>query len=240
VPVLIILCDPKTRVCYWEHFVPHNTEPTEKGWKICVPFDQSLRLEDQERLRVIAGDAIEYNSALENYWSENRLLSESFIYCVIGRDEIEKKNILNIKEFLCRIMMSKPLARKIQGNIELIIDGYDDDIRELWQIPEVNTWFEVAEPVVKYWFYFLRSSERAAALRVFIHSRCGARWVGDVPKVGEAGKVEIDNTLLVSLFERNFGWLNEIIAFLNFPEEENKKISFQVARLVGYEPEHEH
>jgi len=44
-PVLILLCDPATRTCYWEHIAAPNVARTPKGWKITVPRAKTLSVE---------------------------------------------------------------------------------------------------------------------------------------------------------------------------------------------------
>ena len=41
--------------------------------------------------------------------------------------------------------MNDTLLLKLQGRIEISISGYDDDPRELWEIPEVIAWFKKAD-----------------------------------------------------------------------------------------------
>src|SRR5437016_1369838 len=41
-PVVIVLCDPASQNCYWVHFQAERTQSTKSGWKITVPFDNTL------------------------------------------------------------------------------------------------------------------------------------------------------------------------------------------------------
>lgn len=41
-PVIIILCNPDSKVCWWVKISPVCIERTPKGWKIIVPFEQRL------------------------------------------------------------------------------------------------------------------------------------------------------------------------------------------------------
>jgi HEAT repeat protein len=41
-PVILVLYDPATRNCLWQVIEPEKIEPTAKGWKIVVPFAQTV------------------------------------------------------------------------------------------------------------------------------------------------------------------------------------------------------
>jgi hypothetical protein len=41
-PVLVVLCDPETRTCYWEHVAVPNVARTPKAWKMTVPRAKTL------------------------------------------------------------------------------------------------------------------------------------------------------------------------------------------------------
>jgi hypothetical protein len=41
-PVVVVLCDPVTQVCYWEQVTTPNVTRTEAGWKLTVPRCQTL------------------------------------------------------------------------------------------------------------------------------------------------------------------------------------------------------
>lgn len=41
-PVIVVLCDPETSNCYWQHISADNVTRTEKGWTMTVPSEQTL------------------------------------------------------------------------------------------------------------------------------------------------------------------------------------------------------
>jgi hypothetical protein len=54
-PVLVIICDPKSNKCYWQEVSGANTEPLEKGWKLVIPRTHVLGSESKQALSQIAG-----------------------------------------------------------------------------------------------------------------------------------------------------------------------------------------
>lgn len=238
VPVLIVLCDPASRTCYWEHLDLTKTEPTQSGWKMCIPFEQTLCSGAQTSLKAIAGPVIDYTTQLQDYWSINHLVKQDFdfILYAINRSDIENQEYSNVTAFFNRFRATKTLAKKMQAKIDISISGYEFDRRELWQIPEVTLWFHKVEPQVKYWFYFLTADQLAGGLTLLTFCRCKARWLGRPSKIAEqsGGMVDMNGNLFGKFLERNYGWLNEISEWLNLSMEDNKKISLSVARRLGY------
>jgi hypothetical protein len=49
-PVFIILHNPITNKTYWQRVIPTKTEETAKGWKIAVPYTQSLSVAHKENI----------------------------------------------------------------------------------------------------------------------------------------------------------------------------------------------
>jgi len=82
-PVLIVLCDPSKKTCYWEHIAAPNVSRTPKGWKITVPQARILDADHKAALEKLTEppqpiDFIE----LALY----KLLMEKFQYMVIAQE----------------------------------------------------------------------------------------------------------------------------------------------------------
>ena len=69
---------------------------------------------------------------------------------VIERSDVETRNHEMVRTLLYHPMCAKAPG-DLEGNLELLgfltlaISGYDDDPREVWQVPEVRTWFAELE-----------------------------------------------------------------------------------------------
>ena len=82
---------------------------------------------------------------LKSHWAFNKTLDNfDFIYYAIDRDDIESRNTKPIAEFFKRISVNDNLCRKFQGKVEIMVSGYNEDSRELWEIKEVRKWFKKA------------------------------------------------------------------------------------------------
>jgi hypothetical protein len=52
-PVLLVLCDPTTELCYWAHVAPSYVTRTPAGWKIIIPRSQTLTLDHKTELEIV-------------------------------------------------------------------------------------------------------------------------------------------------------------------------------------------
>ncbi|WP_437279474.1 DUF4365 and DUF1817 domain-containing protein [Sorangium sp. So ce375] len=234
VPVLIVLCDPGTKKCYWTPFRAEAIEPTDTGWKLCVPFSNALDAQSTDLLAEAAGPPRDYSSALEHYWAVNKAIGiSSLIFYNADRIDIEQNNEGVVVDFFQRLQRTSEFARASQGKVELVISGYDDDPRELWEIPEVVRWVRNAELLGKYWFFFLTPVWPARGLATLIYCSCGASWV-TLPPANSTGSfpIKLDEGLLGEFLRRNFAWLNEIAELLRLSESEIERISMDIIEYI--------
>jgi hypothetical protein len=230
-PTIIVICDPKTRACYWELLTPERTQGTGDGWKITIPRHQLLDASHKGQLHEIAGAATDVVSELESYWAINKIVAEAgaLIY-TIDRADIESLNIEEASKFFERLSATRDFAVQNQDKVILHVWGYDDDERELWEISEVRRWFKAAEPIIKFWFYFLKNSDHQTSLKLLVS--CVCRVIRHKQK-GNRINLEFNKDDLVAFIQRNFEWLNEITDRLGLPIEDNKRLSFSAMDVLG-------
>jgi hypothetical protein len=230
-PILIMLCDPETLRCYWELFDPQRTEKTGSGWKTIIPFAQMLSATSKDGLLKIVGPAVDHTDELEKHWAFNELLvSMGRILFAIDKRDIEAGNIEPICDFFERLTKNYSVCERLRGKVEISVSGYEADSRELWQVPEVRSWFALAEPEVKYWFYFLPAEPPAAGLRLLFACLCEVETSKALDSQRRR-RVEMDTKMMAGLMEKNFIFLNELTDCLGMTVEHNKKISLDVVRL---------
>jgi hypothetical protein len=52
-PVILVICHPKTKECWWQEITPGTVECTEKAWKLVVPFAQRFHSTSKDALQTI-------------------------------------------------------------------------------------------------------------------------------------------------------------------------------------------
>lgn len=224
---LLIVCDPASDVCYWEFFDPARTEPTKTGWRIEIPRSNQISSSAAATIRQRVGLNIDHTEALQAYWALNSVISDAgAIIFTISRQSIESKDASEITSFFSRLYTTRAFALSNRSKVILHVYGYDDDERELWEIQEVRDFFSLAEPLVKYWFFFLKGEPSMVNSVKLL-----ACLVCPVTKV-DAPTTQVENVQLlmrpddiVKFIERNFLWLNEFTDRFGFSLKVNKELS---------------
>ncbi|HET6633069.1 MAG TPA: DUF4365 and DUF1817 domain-containing protein [Rhodanobacteraceae bacterium] len=235
-PVLIVICDEVSGTCYWAHFDPSATSTTGKGWKLTVPVENKLSGQKSRVLELLP-PAIDAAEAMEQYWAVNNLVGDSdYVHFIIDRPEVEALDTTRAREFFDRLRASKELAAHCQGTVEISLYGYDDDHRELFEIPQVRTYMTVLFSKLPEAFFFLRTGDRAFSLKAFAMCMSGTKIVERFAGPNGEHHVEYDTKIFVSKFlEPGFYGLNELTNWLGYSGDENKEICEKLMSMFGAE-----
>lgn len=233
--VLIVLCNPDSEECYWVKFDPTHTVGTPKGWKITVPFENTLRKSKNTILELLP-EPRDMLSEIEAYWKINELLVESgFNLFIIDRDEVEQLDTARIRDFFDHLRSTKELAFNCMGTIELSISGYDDDLRELFEIEEVVEFYKNLNSVIPELLFFLRSKGKCHTLPVIAACIGNAKIEGERAVYGTRHKVVFETRPIAEYLHTLWPGLNELTDWLDMDIEENKEITYSVVRSMGLE-----
>src|SRR5258706_8585899 len=74
--VLIVICHPKSDECYWVKFSPDQTQTTDAGWKITVPFENKLE-RSKGAIEALLPQLQDGIADLEMHLAFNNVLAES-------------------------------------------------------------------------------------------------------------------------------------------------------------------
>lgn len=104
--------------------------------------------------------------------------------------------------------------------MSIVIGGYDDDPRELFEIPEVYSYLHGLDQEWPFWFFFCTPES------IRLIGMCLASAVAVSP-----GKAYIPPQSLGYFMERGFAAVNHLFSHYGFPEAENEKLSIVVSQL---------
>ncbi|MDK1199553.1 DUF4365 and DUF1817 domain-containing protein [Cronobacter dublinensis] len=236
IPVLIIICHPEEDECYWVLFEPAATLQSGDNWKITIPFENKL-LSSKEELSNILQPPNDYLKEVEDYWAMNDVIVKHshFLY-IIDKQDVNELNVSDVKLFFQRLTSSREMAEHCQGKVEISFHGYDQDPRELFEIPEVRSYASLLSKALPDLFFFAYIGPNGNGLKTI------AMCLTDVKRLSKKsihdGKIPVEISLLgVALFmEEHWPGLNEMTDWLKMPIEENKRISFNIMRELGFEP----
>ena len=225
-PVVIVLCNPKTKQCFWVHFAPGKTERTQSGWKVIVPRRNVLSPATKQELLELVDPAKDFLAKLDSQWAYNETLAKwDSVHYAVDKTTIEAGCVEPAADFFSRIRDNDKLCRRFQGKIELSIAGYEDDDRELYEIEEVRSWFAKADGAVCDWFFFLQPTPPAFGLKLYLFCVCSTNRV-DI-RDGRV-LVSVDLQCKAGLLLRNWPRLNRMTERLGLSEEENERIGCAV------------
>ena len=99
----------------------------------------------------------------------------SLLLIAISREEIETKNWAGGRELLSGLAGSKKRVGRWRGGVEIVITGYDEDRRELYEIAEVRKFISRIDEVWPFAFHYL--SREGTFLWTLLYTQCAAQVV---------------------------------------------------------------
>ena len=185
------------------------------------------------------GEVIDYMSQIEYQWEINKSIKESpLTFLNVSKKEIIAKDVSGFTDLLKVLTINDEMIIKARGKLTFLIDGYNDDRREIYEIAEVREWTKLVIPAFKYWGYFLNMDTR-------IHKLAGLRVVHfcyvDVSVVRYNKKTKIksisfDIQQTADLMTQLFSWLNEFCDKYPVAEEFNRIQSDLIANVLFERP----
>lgn len=168
IPVIILIVDDTTEEIYWCLCDPNKTDKAGKSWKIIVPCKQQLTKASKEELAQYISPTIDYVSQLEHFWKGNKMLKEhERIMLLVAKDEILELDFENLIMAFDRFETSgEDLIIHLRNKVDVLVHGYDEDPREIDQIPEVMHWAREVFKQIDNWPYFLTMDKAAQFVKV--------------------------------------------------------------------------
>jgi hypothetical protein len=233
-PVIIILVDDIKEEAFWCYCDATKTERTVDKWKITVPFKQQLKANSKDELLKYVSPVRDYVSQLENFWEMNKRLKEAAMLVFnIEKKQIHKKTYIEIIAGLNRLQVNPELVKELKEKVEIFIDGYNEDSRELFEIPEVNEWAKKIFTNTSGLSYFLTKDSKAQFFNVLKMIYMVDK---NVPKKNYFEKGELKFKININLKDLTFlkllyNDLNEFCEKHNLSEKVNREITRSV--LLG-------
>jgi len=145
------------------------------------------------------------------------------IFLVFSREQILAMDLQEPLTVLRQLAGNPEKAVSACGRISLVIDGYNTDSRELFEIPEVRRYIQQLDAMWPYWFFYL--SQVDDSIKVIESCLCDSIEV--VP-----GVTSIDTEQLNDCLTRHFSALNSYCEAINLPESKIQEISEGIISLI--------
>jgi len=138
------------------------------------------------------------------------------VVLLISRREVEQADLSSVLSRLRVFLATREDAWRYRGQMTLVVDGYNNDPRELVDIPEVRALLRLLESEWPYWAFFFNQVDDS--IKLLLSCVAGSRYLGN-------GAVEMDADLVAAAMARAFGGMNAVFERFNFPEEELELMS---------------
>jgi hypothetical protein len=151
-----------------------------------------------------------------------------FIFLVIGRSQIESGDISEPLSVLRRLL-DRSAAVRFCEHVDIGVHGFDDDSRELYDIPEVRDFIYRLDKEFPYWLYFL--TKRGLGLQFVLFC-----FLPDCLNPAEQPAIAF-NHLTNYLENRGFLAMNNICAFAGCSYQEIERLTDRVMAYVVNGPD---
>lgn len=138
------------------------------------------------------------------------------VVLMISRREVEAGDIASVVSRVKPFLANREDAWRYRGQMTLVVDGYNNDPRELVDIPEVRALLRGLEAAWPYWAYFFNQVDDS--IKLLLCCIAGSRFPG-------RGAVEMDADLVAAALKRAIGGMNMIFNRFGFAEGELVKMS---------------
>ena len=98
------------------------------------------------------------------------------VVLMISRREVEAADVLSIVSRLKVFLATREDAWRYRGQMALVVDGYNNDPRELVDIPEVRALLRGLEAAWPYWAYFFNQVDDS--IKLLLSCVAGSRFLG--------------------------------------------------------------
>lgn len=230
-PIILLVLNSDCTEGRWVEFKYNIISQSKKGWWIEIPDKNALNQETKEKWELIVGDIPDNSEIINSSWQINKLIDESeFGIYKVPKYDVLKCNFKGLIDVIERLSRNRKSVLKNRGTLEVLIDGYDEDPREVYEIPEIRHWYNESIKAGIPWFYFIGSRLGKMGLKVLLFCYCEIKIESEKSGIT---KVKITSLEMIpDWLDQNFGNLNRFTDEKDIPEEINKEMSDRATSFV--------
>lgn len=146
------------------------------------------------------------------------------LIAVVSRTDVESNDISTTLDALSSLLTDNATVRKFQGSVAVSFDGFNEDPREIYEIPQIRRFCTELDRYFPYWLYFLSTDD--SSLKMITFCLC------KVEKKGP-GLVTLDNMDLGRFLHSHFTAMNELFDRHSLDTETNRAISENILRYFN-------
>lgn len=131
----------------------------------------------------------------------------------IQRVWVEANDLRPAVAALERVLANTETVQRFKGRLHLFFDGYDDDPRELWVIPEVHAYVTALDAEFPYWLWFMAFDDPTLLLLVSCCCRVAAYGFH-----GDKVSTTVYPAEIAAFLDRHLIALQELATHFGIPE----------------------
>lgn len=147
-----------------------------------------------------------------------------FVVVLFSRENVEGGLTGDALDRLMSLSDSPAFVDQLADRLTFMFEGYDDDPRELTQIPECVSFFRAVTKQWPYWFHFLEKTD--SSISMAIHLLCDMRVV--LSRNGMTGSHFVTPAQFPAVAMRLFDGMNALYDAHGISEEDNEAMSAKV------------
>ncbi len=232
VPVALVWVDEAENRAWWVHVTPHAVRMTEKGWSILIPINNRFDSSSSKILAELAGSTDDYIPLLERLSMIRQAACQSGgVLFLVTKEEVNSGDVSRLRDFFRMFESAPDILPHIRGKFLLAVHGWDDDPREIYEIPKVRAWFAKAEKSVLGWSYYLDLDSPYSTFRAFYACTCRITR-RETSDDGTRQMLYFSKKERKAFIIRHFRWLNHFTKKHQISLSVNKEISDAMAKIV--------
>jgi hypothetical protein len=149
-----------------------------------------------------------------------------FLILVVSREQVESADITDVLDVLEKLLTSPEIALEFCERVDITFDGYNDDARELFEIPEVRNFVYELDNQFPFWLYFLSKyhSGLFCVLNCFLPPNL----------MDEAKKRKWPQLIQEYLLKRGIPALNQVCAFVGYSDKRVQELTDNALRYIQH------
>ena len=105
-------------------------------------------------------------------------LGVDWLGVAVSRSDVENRDISTTLGTLSGLLDTDATVRRFRGRVNVSFDGFDDDPREIYEIPEIRRFCAELDARFPYWLYFLSMEDSSLKMMTFCLCRVEKQRAG--------------------------------------------------------------
>lgn len=240
-PVLLIVLDENGENGRWVEFQMEKTVPSDAPdkWWIEIAKANTLTSDVASTWKKIAGPTLDLTAAFEADWAKYRINSWSTnLLVAIRKDGVTACDTEPLFRWQAGLLKTREMMLSKRARVEFWFEGWNEDDRELWDIPEMRHFYKKTLTDGFPWIYWLQPDELWVGYQLLF--ACGCNTVSKTL----GGKVHLEASgedALTEWISASFDSLNAFTEANGISNEINRECSdnffrFLKATLIKVDP----